>query len=33
VDLPTTLGGDELWPAFRNVFAPEEVYFPTMLGA
>lgn len=32
VDLPSMIGGDELWPAFRRVFAPEEVYFPTMLA-
>lgn len=33
LDLPRALGDSvELWPAFENVWAPEEVYFPTVLA-
>ena len=31
LNLPQTLGGQDLWPAFTDVWAPEEVYFPTCL--
>ena len=31
VDLEAKVGG-ELWPAFAKVFAPEELFFPTMLA-
>ncbi|KAL3796709.1 hypothetical protein HJC23_010009 [Cyclotella cryptica] len=32
IDLPSRLGGMNLWPAFEKVWAPEEVYFPTALN-
>jgi len=32
LDLPDRLGGQDLWPAFERVWAPEEVYFPTCLA-
>jgi len=34
LDLPSQLGdgAPDLWPAFNNVWAPEEVYFPTALA-
>ena len=31
LNLPQALGGQDLWPAFTDVWAPEEVYFPTCL--
>ena len=32
LNLPQALGGQDLWPAFTDVWAPEEVYFPTGLA-
>ncbi|EJK51802.1 hypothetical protein THAOC_28994, partial [Thalassiosira oceanica] len=32
LDLPDSLGGNNLWPAFERVWAPEEVYLPTALS-
>lgn len=34
IDLPMSLGGRdmELWPLFEDVWAPEEVFFPTALA-
>jgi len=32
LDLPSHLGGLNVWPAFEQVWAPEEVYFPTALA-
>ena len=32
LDLPSTLGNMNLWPAFEKVWAPEEVYFSTALN-
>lgn len=32
LNLPQALGGQDLWPAFTDVWAPEEVYFPTCLA-
>ena len=32
LNLPQELGGQDLWPAFTDVWAPEEVYFPTCLA-
>ena len=32
LDLPGRLGGNNLWPAFERVWAPEEVYVPTALS-
>mmetsp|Transcript_24896 Transcript_24896/g.25340 ORF Transcript_24896/g.25340 Transcript_24896/m.25340 type:complete len:241 (+) Transcript_24896:715-1437(+) len=33
VDIPKCdLGGKELWPVFEDVWAPEEMFFPTVLA-
>ena len=32
LDLPASLDGNNLWPAFERVWAPEEVYLPTALS-
>ena len=32
LDLPKSLGGKDLYPLFQNVWAPEEVFFPTALS-
>lgn len=32
LNIPSQLGGLNLWPAFERVWAPEEVYFPTALA-
>jgi hypothetical protein len=32
LDIPMLLGGMNLWPAFEQVWAPEEVFLPTALA-
>jgi hypothetical protein len=32
LDIPSQLGGMNLWPAFERVWAPEEVFLPTALA-
>ena len=32
LDIPSHLGGMNLWPAFERVWAPEEVFLPTALA-
>ena len=32
LDLPKSLGGKDLYPLFQNIWAPEEVFFPTALS-
>lgn len=32
LDIPSLLGGMDLWPAFDRVWAPEEVFLPTALA-